>query len=327
MGKPGVGRAPRGSEGVIDYRHDRYGLPGGEALRATAVHFLSQGNEAAEAAVLASCAVELGGLRRIGGAEYALNVTLRCRRDVWERLQPVGRWGDEPELKKRLRDAIQASLPGDFELGSLDVRAALVASGPNGATPGAAAAGGGGVAPTESPPEAGVSSQSSVVSDGESLSPTHAKVEALGAELGDLRKTVLEIMRRKSEKQAAMGQSEAQRIFAVLTKLRTEPRKWKAPLHTVFELMVLKGKSGKDVAADCECVPSLVSARVKTIEERFDMSIETLRNHASELLEVEASVKGDRRVSKKDGDVMGWTGGAGAEMEEEAGSEEGGESE
>jgi hypothetical protein len=41
----------------------------------------------------------------------------------------------------------------------------------------------------------------------------------------------------------------------------------------------------------------LISRRVKTIESRFGMPIERLRNFASAILEMDASVKGDRRKS------------------------------
>jgi hypothetical protein len=40
---------------------------------------------------------------------------------------------------------------------------------------------------------------------------------------------------------------------------------------------------------------------VKTIESRFEVSVEQLRNFASVILEMEASVKGDRRRKRKGG--------------------------
>ena len=98
-----------------------------------------------------------------------------------------------------------------------------------------------------------------------------------------------------------LNQGEAQRIFAVLTKLRTETGVRKAPLHTVFEYMVLQGLSGEETARRCKCAPSLISARVKTLKERFGMSVGRLHNYASALSEMETAVKGDRRRGKKAG--------------------------
>jgi len=101
--------------------------------------------------------------------------------------------------------------------------------------------------------------------------------------------------------QPAIDQGEAQRIFAVLTKLRTETGVRKAPLHTVFEYMVMQGISGEETARKCKCAPSLISARVKTLKERFGMSVGQLHNYASAINEMKTAVKGDRRRGRKSG--------------------------
>ena len=58
----------------------------------------------------------------------------------------------------------------------------------------------------------------------------------------------LEAVRRSAGQEEPINRSEAQRIFAVLAKLRTESGARKAPLHTVFEYLVLQGLSGEQTA-------------------------------------------------------------------------------
>jgi hypothetical protein len=104
------------------------------------------------------------------------------------------------------------------------------------------------------------------------------------------------------EKAEALRESDARRVFELFKKLATHRGITKAPLETVFRLAVLEGHSQAQTARLCGCVPALISRRVKTIESRFEMSVEQLRNFASVILEMEASVKGDRRRKRKGGD-------------------------
>lgn len=117
-------------------------------------------------------------------------------------------------------------------------------------------------------------------------------------------------------------ESEAQRVFGFLRKLRAEPGKQKAPLHRVFELMVLEGRSAVETARRCQprCVPSLITARIKTLEERFGMSLERLRNLAADIRDMESTVKGDRRRKRRDG-AMAEAAGSDAGADEGAGEE------
>jgi hypothetical protein len=113
---------------------------------------------------------------------------------------------------------------------------------------------------------------------------------------------------RAREVEACVSESEAQRIFLLVRRLEGGPQQWKAPLGMVFRLTVLEGHSQAKAARLCGCVPALISRRVKTIESRFEMSIEQLRNFASTILEMEASVKGDRTRKKKRGAARDGTG-------------------
>ncbi|OQC24193.1 MAG: hypothetical protein BWX68_02360 [Verrucomicrobia bacterium ADurb.Bin063] len=103
------------------------------------------------------------------------------------------------------------------------------------------------------------------------------------------------------ERAEAADESDAKRVFELFRKLATDKGITKAPLETVFRLTVLEGHSQAKTARLCECAASLISRRVKTIESRCDMSIELLRNYASAILEMEASVKGDKPRKKKYG--------------------------
>ena len=105
----------------------------------------------------------------------------------------------------------------------------------------------------------------------------------------------LAAVRRSAGQEEPINRSEAQRIFAVLAKLRTETGARKAPLHTVFEYLVLQGVSGDQTARKCRCAPSLISARAKTLQERFGLSLRQLQSYESALVEMETTVKGDRR--------------------------------
>ena len=111
----------------------------------------------------------------------------------------------------------------------------------------------------------------------------------------------LAAVRRSAGQEEPINRKEAQRIFAVLAKLRTEAGARKAPLHTVFEYLVLQGLSGERTARKCRCAPSLISARVKTLQERFGLSVRQLQNYALALVEMETTVKGDRRHRRASG--------------------------
>jgi hypothetical protein len=133
-------------------------------------------------------------------------------------------------------------------------------------------------------------------SKGDSATEHREVMEAL-REIRD----ALAAVRRSDGQEEPINRREAQRIFAVLAKLRTETGVRKAPLHTVFEYLVLQGLSGEQTARQCRCAPSLISARVKTLQERFGLSVRRLQNYASALAEMETTVKGDRRHRRASG--------------------------
>jgi hypothetical protein len=85
--------------------------------------------------------------------------------------------------------------------------------------------------------------------------------------------------------------SEAARIFKLMKLLESEPRQRKAPLLTVFRLLILDGLTQKQAARHCTCAESLITARAKSLEARFGMTLQKLRAHSAALSEMQTSVK------------------------------------
>jgi hypothetical protein len=109
------------------------------------------------------------------------------------------------------------------------------------------------------------------------------------------------IARLEPRAEVPITEEEAKRVFMLMKSLEGGRKQHKAPLPVVFRLTVLEGRSQAWVARDCECVPALISRRVKVIESRFGMPLERLRNFASVLAEMERSVKGDGCRTRKRG--------------------------
>jgi hypothetical protein len=109
------------------------------------------------------------------------------------------------------------------------------------------------------------------------------------------------------EQMAPIRESEAERVFGLLTMLRAKPGARKAHPATIFELTVLQGLSQKDAAMRCRppCSPSLVTRRVQDIEREFGLTIERLRDFASDLRERDSTVKADRVRKTKHGGPKG----------------------
>jgi hypothetical protein len=144
----------------------------------------------------------------------------------------------------------------------------------------------------------------------ETLKPETVKLE--GGEA--VARVVQAAMKRLEQKLEALARSNpgmrresvlrddtAERIFDLMKRLETDPKKKKAQLLTVFRITVLEGGTQKEAARICKCRESLVSRRVATLEERFGMSIEELRYYASKVLDLESAARGERGRKKKQG--------------------------
>lgn len=102
----------------------RLALPTPEEVRSTAIHFLTEGNEEEEARLLASCWLELGEVRLADGCARQIDITLRCKRKVLERLESLAGNGEQPKAMVRIRRAVNLALPSGYEVGHMDARAA-----------------------------------------------------------------------------------------------------------------------------------------------------------------------------------------------------------
>ena len=125
-----------------------------------------------------------------------------------------------------------------------------------------------------------------------------AQMDALKAEM---RKVLAEAIQHTAAARAPISQGEAQRIFAVLQRLRSKRAGMMAPLYDVFVATVLEGRSQRAAAISCDCSPALLSRRVGELEKEFGLPLKQLQNYAKPLLEMETSVKGQRYARKKGG--------------------------
>lgn len=106
-------------------------------------------------------------------------------------------------------------------------------------------------------------------------------------------------------KREAVKESEATRIFVLLEKLRSKRAGMKAPLYDVFVATVLEGLSQRAAAKKCGCSPAQMSKRVRELVREFGLPLKQLQNYARPLLEMQTSVKGDRRRKRKPGSGPG----------------------
>jgi len=127
---------------------------------------------------------------------------------------------------------------------------------------------------------------------------TKAQTEELKAEM---RKVLAEVIKHSAPAQPPINQGEAERIFAVLQRLRSKRAGMMAPLYDVFVATVLEGRSQRAAAKSCDCSPALLSKRVGELEKEFGLPLKQLQNYTQPLLEMETSVKGQRYARKKRG--------------------------
>jgi hypothetical protein len=123
-------------------------------------------------------------------------------------------------------------------------------------------------------------------------------LEGIHREIAALRD---EAIKPAAAAQPPISQGEAQRIFAVLQRLRSKRAGMMAPLYDVFVATVLEGRSQRAAAKSCDCSPALLSKRVGELEKEFELPLNQLQNYAKPLLEMETSVKGQRYARKKRG--------------------------
>lgn len=104
-----------------------------------------------------------------------------------------------------------------------------------------------------------------------------------------------------TKRDESAGESEATRVFVILQKLRSKRAGMKAPLYDVFLLIVVDGLSQRDAAERCDCSLGLISARVEALTREFKRSVAQLQAMATEIVEMQTSIKGEGKRNRKPG--------------------------
>lgn len=107
------------------------------------------------------------------------------------------------------------------------------------------------------------------------------------------------------ENEDTANAAEVTRVFGLLMKLKSKRAGMKAPLYDVFVMVVLEDKSQREAAKACDCTEGLMSARVKELRGIFDRNIQQLKALRRPILEMQTSVKGDRRRKRAPGSHVG----------------------
>lgn len=94
---------------------------------------------------------------------------------------------------------------------------------------------------------------------------------------------------------------EATRVFVILQKLRSKRAGLKAALYDVFVLIVVDGVAQRAAARKLGCSLGLISARVEELEREFKRSVAQLQALATELVEMQTSIKGEGKRNRKNG--------------------------
>ena len=109
----------------LEFHGHHIELPDPARLRMLVITYLHEGNEHEEAELVGRCALEVGFVKGVLDNKYAIDVTLRCCRDVVNRLRSAEAVGEDPVARRRIRQAIRDALPGSFCLAAFEARAGL----------------------------------------------------------------------------------------------------------------------------------------------------------------------------------------------------------
>jgi len=111
----------------------------------------------------------------------------------------------------------------------------------------------------------------------------HREIAAVRRKFGELR-----------DAPAAVPESVARQVFALVHELETEGRWRKAPMLRVFRLYCVEGLPAVKIARQCRCSKSLVLLRLKRLRTKLGRNPAELRQMSSQFEEIEASLKDDR---------------------------------
>jgi hypothetical protein len=120
-----------------------------------------------------------------------------------------------------------------------------------------------------------------------------AKVmEKIGREVAMIRKQT----QTKTDNEP-LDENVARQVFAVIQQMEDEGESRKAPLIKVFRLYCMQNLTRDEVAKRCGCVPSLISLRLKQLEQRMGRKPSELRQFSSQFERMADSMS-DPRAKK-----------------------------
>jgi hypothetical protein len=96
------------------------------------------------------------------------------------------------------------------------------------------------------------------------------------------------------EMKEAVTDDEARKLFVLLEQLDSETLVRKAPVSQVFRLYCVEGLSRNAVAKRCGCVPTLITERLRVIEERLGRKPIELRGLSSQFEQIDDSLSDSR---------------------------------
>lgn len=100
-------------------------LPDPVKLKPMVIAYLSEGGEHEEAELMARCSLEIGAVKFMVEHQYALDITLRCCRELVIRLRAPEDGAEESLLRSRIRQAVCDTLPGGYCIATFEARAGL----------------------------------------------------------------------------------------------------------------------------------------------------------------------------------------------------------
>ena len=121
----------------MDFQGNPVKLPDPVKLKQMVIAYLRDGGEHEEAALLAGCTVEIGAVKFMVDHKYALDITLRCCRELVIKLRAPEDGEEESLMRGRIRQAIWDSLPGGYCIATFEARAGLNGGKPGGPGPSA----------------------------------------------------------------------------------------------------------------------------------------------------------------------------------------------
>jgi hypothetical protein len=109
----------------MDFHGTPVKLPDPVKLKLMVIAYLREGGEHEEAELMARCSLEIGAVKFMVEHQYALDITLRCCRELVIRLRAPEDGAEESLLRSRIQQAVCDTLPGGYCIANFEARAGL----------------------------------------------------------------------------------------------------------------------------------------------------------------------------------------------------------